>query len=301
MQSTTYGFIGLGNMGGPMAGRLIAAGHSLVVCEPNEAAAGRLVAQGARRVATPAEVADAVDTLFLSLPTPDVVQAVTLGAGGVAQGTRARAVVDLSTIGPRAAAQVASGLAERGMTYVDCPVSGGVPGAAKGTLAVIVACPRALHDALLPVLGVFGKVFFMGETAGQAQTMKLANNILSAAAVVITSEAVVMGVKAGLDPKIMLDVINAGSGRNTASADKFPRCVLPRTFDVGFAAALAYKDVRLCVDEAEHMGVPMVVGSAVREMLSITTAVMGPAADYSDVVRVCEKWAGVEVRPLTAL
>jgi 3-hydroxyisobutyrate dehydrogenase len=145
-------------------------------------------------------------------------------------------------------------------------------------------------------LAIFGKTFYLGEKAGQAQTVKLANNIMSVAAVAITSEAVVMGVKAGVDPKIMLDVINAGSGRNTASADKFPRCVLPRTFDVGFAAALAYKDVRLCVEEAEYIGVPMVVGSAVRELMSITLAVCGKDADFSDVVKVLESWAGVEVR-----
>jgi 3-hydroxyisobutyrate dehydrogenase-like beta-hydroxyacid dehydrogenase len=295
MAKTLIGFIGLGNMGTPMAGRLIAAGHELVVCDNNDAAAARLEAQGARRVATPAQVADEVDTLFMSLPTPDIVAAVVHGPGGVCEGRRVRRVVDLSTIGPRVAASVAAGLAERQIVYVDSPVSGGVPGAAKGTLAVIVACPKADFDDLQPLLSHFGKVFFMGEAAGQAQTMKLANNIMSAAAVAITSEAVVMGVKAGLDPKVMLDVINAGSGRNTASADKFPRCVLPRTFDVGFAAALAYKDVRLCVDEAEHMGVPMVVGSAVREMLAITTAVMGKDADFSDVVRVCERWAGVQV------
>lgn len=299
MPDKTLGFIGLGNMGGPMSGRLMAAGHGLVVCEPDDAAAQRLVARGARRVGTPAEVAAEVDTLFMSLPTPEVVQAVALGPQGLCEGGRLRRVVDLSTIGPRTAAAVAQGLAARGVVYVDSPVSGGVPGAEKGTLAVIVACARPVYDELVPLLSHFGKVFFLGEAAGQAQTMKLANNILSAAAVAITSEAVVMGVKAGLDPKVMLDVINAGSGRNTASADKFPRCVLPRSFDVGFAAALAYKDVRLCVDEAEHMGVPMVVGSAVREMLSITTAVMGPGADYSDVARVCERWAGVEIRPLS--
>lgn len=300
MSQQTLGFIGLGNMGAPMAGRLLDAGHRLVVCDPNEAAVAGLVARGARRVATPAQVASEVETLFLSLPTPDIVEAVALGAGGVGEGRKARYVVDLSTTGPRTATAVAQALARREMLYVDSPVSGGVPGATKGTLAVMVACPRAAYELLSPLLAVFGKLFFLGEKAGQAQTMKLANNIMSAAAVAITSEAVVMGVKAGLDPKVMLDVINAGSGRNTASADKFPRCVLPRTFDVGFSAALAYKDVRLCVDEAEHIGVPMVVGSAVREMLSITTSVIGKDADFTDVVRICEGWAGVEVRSLSA-
>lgn len=296
MSQQTFGFIGLGNMGAPMAGRLLDAGHQLVVCDPDDAAAARLVARGARRVATPAQVASEVETLFLSLPTPDIVEAVTLGAGGVCEGRQARRVVDLSTTGPRTAAAVAQALARREMLYVDSPVSGGVKGAIKGTLAVMVACPRSTYDALAPVLQIFGPLFFLGEKAGQAQTMKLANNIMSAAAVAITSEAIVMGVKAGLDPQVMLDVINAGSGRNTASADKFPRCVLPRTFDVGFSAALAYKDVRLCVDEAEHIGVPMVVGSAVREMLAITTSVIGKGADFTDVVRICEAWAGVEVR-----
>lgn len=296
MAPETLGFIGLGNMGTPLASHLLAAGHALVVCDSNDAAAERVAAMGARRVATPAEVAAEVETVILSLPTPEIVTAVALGPQGLQRGGRLRRVVDTSTIGPRAAAAIADGLAARDIVYVDSPVSGGVAGAVKGTLAVMVSCPRSLFAPLEPILARFGKVFFVGEKAGQAQTVKLANNLMSAAAVAITSEAVVMGVKAGLDPKVMLDVINSGSGRNTASADKFPRCVLPRTFDVGFAAMLAYKDVRLCVDEAEHVGAPMVVGSAVRAMLSITTSMFGEDADFTDVVRVCESWAGVEVR-----
>lgn len=296
MVNETFGFIGLGNMGTPLASHLLAAGHPLLVCDSSDAAAARLTALGAQRVATPAEIAAQVETVILSLPTPEIVSAVALGPDGLQQGGRLRHVVDTSTIGPRAAVAVAEALARREIVYVDSPVSGGVPGAVKGTLAVMVSCPRALYDTLSPILSRFGKTFFVGEKPGQAQTLKLANNMLSATAVAITSEAVVMGVKAGLDPKVMLDVINSGSGRNTASADKFPRCVLPRTFDVGFAAMLAYKDVRLCVDEAEHIGAPMVVGSAVREMLSITTSLFGKEADFTDVVRVCESWAGVEVR-----
>jgi 3-hydroxyisobutyrate dehydrogenase len=241
-------------------------------------------------------MADEMETIFLSLPTPQVVEEVCLGAGGLIGGRVVKQVVDLSTIGPRSAAAVAAALAERDILYIDCPVSGGVTGAVKGTLAVMFAGPRAVFDALSPVLTIFGKPFYLGDRAGQAQTVKLANNVMSATAVAITSEAVVMGVKAGIDPRVMLEVINAGSGRNTASADKFPRCVLPRTFDVGFAAALAFKDVRLCVEEAEHLGLPMLVGSAVREMLAITLAQVGADADFCDVVKVCEAWAGVEVR-----
>jgi len=295
MSKQILGFIGLGNMGGPMASRLIAAGHEVYVCDLNDAAANRLVSLGASRVATPAELAGKVETALLSLPTPDTVEQVALGTNGLSEGRKLKAVVDLSTIGPRVAVHVATSLRVCGIEYVDSPVSGGVAGAVKGTLAVMVSCRRELFDMLNPVLQKFGKTFFVGPNAGQAQTVKLANNVMSAAAVAVTSEAIVMGVKAGIDPKIMLDVINAGSGRNTASADKFPRCVLPRTFDLGFAAALAYKDVRLCVDEAERMGVPMIVGASVREMLAITLAQCGPAADFTDIVKVCESWAGVEV------
>ena len=296
MTKTTLGFIGLGNMGGPMASRLITAGHTLFVCDRDDAAASRLVMLGATRVATAAELADKVETILMSLPTPEIVQDVALAAGGLVEGNKVKIVIDLSTIGPRAAVQVAKGLRVRDIEYVDSPVSGGVTGAVKGTLAVMVSCRRNIYDSVEGVLQQIGKTFFVGAEAGQAQTVKLANNVMSAAAVAITSEAVVMGVKAGIDPKLMLEVINAGSGRNTASADKFPRCVLPRTFDVGFAAALAHKDVRLCVDEAEYMGVPMVVGAAVREMLAITLAHCGHDADFVDVVKVCESWAGVEVR-----
>ena len=147
-----------------------------------------------------------------------------------------------------------------------------------------------------PLLKNFGKVFFVGEKAGLAQVAKLGNNLLAAAAMVISSEALVMGVKAGIDPKIMLDIINAGSGRNSATQDKFPRSILPGTFDFGFATGLSYKDVRMCVDEAESMGVPMVVGAAVRQMLAVTNAKFGPTSDFTSITRVVEEWAGVEVR-----
>ena len=179
---------------------------------------------------------------------------------------------------------------------VDAPVSGGLKGARDGTLAVMISGPAEACEKVLPVLKVFGKIFMMGETPGAAQTMKLANNLLAAAALAVSSEAVVMGVKAGLDPKTMIDVINASSGRNSATQDKFPRAILPGTFDFGFATGLSYKDVRLCVDEAEALGVPMVLGAVVRQMLAVTNAKFGPDSDFTSIARVVEEWAGVEIR-----
>ena len=169
-------------------------------------------------------------------------------------------------------------------------------GAKAGTLAVMVSCPKPAYQTVEPVLKVFGKLFHAGEKPGLAQTAKLANNLLAATAMVATSEVMAMGVKAGLDAKVLIDIINASSGRNSASQDKFPRAILPRTFDFGFATGLSYKDVRLCVEEAEAMGVPMVVGGAVREMLAVTRARFGAGSDFTHIAKVLEEWAGVEIK-----
>ena len=296
MAEVAYGFVGVGRMGTPMTTRLLNAGHKVFIHDTNSPALAALEKLGAKKAASAAKLADEADVVFLSLPTPEIVQAVALGAGGVAEGSRAKRVVDFSTIGPRMAGIVHKALGARGIAYVDAPVSGGLKGARDGTLAVMVSCPKQIYADLEPVLKTFGKPFHLGEGAGQAQTMKLANNLLSVAAVAVTSEVMVMGVKAGLDPRVMLDVINSGTGRNSASLDKFPRSILPGTFDFGFFTGLAYKDVKLCIDEAEAMGVPMVCGAMVRQMLAVTNAVHGADSDFTSICKVVEDWAGVQVR-----
>ncbi|WP_408598425.1 NAD(P)-dependent oxidoreductase [Pseudomonas sp. PLMAX] len=295
MSQLSIGFIGLGTMGEPMATRLAQAGLNLTVFDLNEAAVDRLVALGAKRADSPAAVASQAEVVFASLPTPDVVQKVALGDQGVSSGSKVRIFVDLSTTGPRTAKLVAESLEKKGIVAVDCPVSGGAAGAAKGTLALMASCPTAIYDEVKPILDNLGKLIFCGEAPGLGQTMKLVNNLVSLTALAVSSEALVMGVKAGLDPQIMLDVFNAGSGRNSATADKIPRAVLPRTFDFGFTTGLSLKDTRLCLDEAEAMGVPMPVGSAVRQVLNMTRAAYGDNADFTRIVCLFEQWAGVEV------
>jgi 3-hydroxyisobutyrate dehydrogenase-like beta-hydroxyacid dehydrogenase len=285
----------VGRMGGRMCRRLIEAGYTLTVFDTSEEAVCELEKLGAKRAESPAAVASAAEIVLASLPFPPVVQAVALGPKGIIEGSRVKIFIDVSTTGSTYAKRVAEGLAAKGITAVDAPVSGGIAGAERGTVAVMVSCDDATFATVKPVLEVIGKIFHVGKRPGQGQTMKLMNNLLSATAMAITSEAVVMGVKAGLDPKQIIDVINAGSGRNSASQDKFPRCVLPRTFDFGFAVGLLNKDVRLCMEEAEALGVPMVVGSAVRQMLSIATASEGGDADMTEMVKPVEKWAGVQV------
>ncbi len=293
--SQDIGFVGLGRMGARMCGRLIEAGHALTVHDVNEEAVAALVARGAARAASPAAVADAAGLVFASLPSPAVVQETALGAAGVIRGSRIKTFVDLSTTGPRVAAAVAEGLAAKKIAALDAPVSGGITGAEKGTLTLMVSGPRTAYDAVEPVLNVFGRLFFMGETPGLGQTMKLANNLMAAASMAITAEGLAMGIKAGLDPKAMIDVLNVSSGKSAATLDKWPKAVLPRSFDFGFATALSFKDVRLCLDEAEAMGVPMVVGSAVRQMLAITLNTYGPDSDVTDTARLLESWAGLDV------
>ena len=290
MADRTLGFVGVGRMGSHMARRLVSAGHRVVIYDADPRALQRATATGADAAHSAADVASQADIVMASLPTPDIVKAVALSAAdGLVAGTRIRTFIDLSTTGPRVAAEVAEGLREKGIVAVDAPVSGGPSGAEKGTLAVMVSGPQALSEELLPLLSVIGKVFWVGETAGLGQTMKLCNNLLSAAAISITSEALVLGTKAGLDPAVMLDVINAGSGRNTATADKFPRCVVPRKFDFGFATGLLYKDVRLCLEEGERLGVPMIVGNAVRQLVGITKALKGEGSDITEIVQPVEQ------------
>ncbi|MBL8575686.1 MAG: NAD(P)-dependent oxidoreductase [Mesorhizobium sp.] len=292
------GFVGLGNMGGPMALRLVGAGHIPTVYDKSQTAIAEVVNAGAIAASTLEALTAKVETIFLSLPTPEVVLAV--GRTIAANPGSVKRVVDLSTTGPKSEMELADILAVAGIALVDSPVSGGVAGAKKGSLALMAAGPAEHFAVVEPLLTSLGKVIRVADEPGKAQVMKLINNICSAASLAITSEAMVMGAKAGLDPDIMVEVLNAGSGRTSASVDKIPRFVLPGTFDFGFAISLSLKDIRLCLEEAERLGVPMMVGNAVRMLFAITKADFGPDADMTAVIRPLERWASVEVRRATA-
>ncbi|GAA4709549.1 NAD(P)-dependent oxidoreductase [Pseudonocardia yuanmonensis] len=290
------GFVGLGRMGSRMAARLVGAGHDLVVYDVDAEAVKALVDLGATAAGSASEVANRAAVVLTSLPTPAIVLDVVLGPDGIAQGGAVRRVVELSTTGTRTACRLADELGPRGVTSIDAPVSGGTSGAEKGTLAVMVSAPPADFAALQPVLSVLGKVFHVGTEPGLGQAMKLVNNYLSAAALATTSEAMAVGAKAGLDPRMMLDVLNAGSGRNSATQDKFPRSVLPGTFDFGFATGLMEKDLGLFAEEAASLQVPLWVGSVVHQMWRQTRDQLGADSDFTSIARLVEGWAGVEVR-----
>ena len=290
------GFIGLGSMGGPMSRRLVEAGHKLTVFDTRKEAMEALVKLGATAARSPADVADRVETVMTSLPSLDIGLKVATGDDGLIRGNRVRRYVDLSTTGSRAAIKTAEILKERNIVQIDCPVSGGVAGAEKGTLAVMVSGPMEEVEPIRSALEVFGKVFYCGDKPGMAQSMKLANNFLSATGMAASCEAIAMGVKAGLDPSLMCDVINAGSGMNTGTTQKFPRSVLPGTFDYGFGMALMVKDVRLFLAEAQDYGIPIEVAQAVGKLWENALADHGPTSDFTEIAKTVEKGAGVQMR-----
>lgn len=293
-ETGTIGFIGVGVMGNPIAKHLIAKGHTVLAYDKSEQAVAALVAAGAKGAASIADVVDRAEIVFTSLPSPAVFTEVALGAGGVKDGKAVKIMVDLSTVGSRATRQAAAGLLDKGIDLVDAPVSGGAAGAQKGTLAVMVAGRPEAVARVRELLESFGKLFMVGPQAGQAQLLKLLNNMLSSTAFAITSEAFVAGVKGGLDPEVMMSAINAGSGRSGASQDKFMKQVLPRSFDFGFPIGSVCKDIGLAVEECEALGVPMWVGNTVRQLWNFAGRQDGMQRDMTELVTSIEHWAAPE-------
>jgi len=291
---TPIGFIGLGRMGARMAQRLLHAGRPIIVRDVSPDAVVALVEAGALAAESPVAVANRAEIVLVSLPTPEIVHEVLLGPDGVAHGSKVRIAVDLSTSGPALAKRVSEGLAAYGIASFDAPVSGGVAGARDGKLSLMTSGPQGHWDEIEPILAHFGKTFFMGETPGAGQTMKLVNNLLGATAIAVTAEGMTMGIKAGLDPARMIEVLNQSTGINSATRDKWPRSVLPRSFDFGFAAALSYKDMRLCVDEAEALGVRLHIGTYVRDLLKRVLEDVGQEADFTAMAKVVEADAGLD-------
>jgi 3-hydroxyisobutyrate dehydrogenase-like beta-hydroxyacid dehydrogenase len=241
---------------------------------------------------SPADVASKVETVLVSLPTPDIVKQVVLGAEGIAEGSTVKTYVDLSTTGPRVAAEVAAALAGKGIITLDAPVSGGVGGARKGTLAIMVSGPRNLCGELRQMFEVIGK-YLHRRQARHGPVDEARQQHGRPRRWRPRPRSVVMGVKAGLDPRVMIEVINAGSGANTAIRDKFPKAVPTRSFDYGFATGLMYKDVKLCLDEAERQHTPMWVQRGA-SALAGPTVISGLSPDFTTVVQLVEQWAGVQ-------
>lgn len=289
----TIGFIGVGDMGGPMARRLLGAGYPLVVHDISAASLEPILAAGAQQAADAEDVASKAETVMTCLNSLNAIREV---AAATARGSKIRTFIDLSTTGPTFAREIREIFAGTPVSMLDCPVSGAMKGAEEGTLSLMISGAESAYQAVRPMLEAIGKnLFYLGETPGGGQMMKLVNNYLSSMASVGTSEALVLGVKAGLDAQTMLDVINVSTGRNNASSVKMPEGVLKRRFHTGGRMTITSKDISLCLEEAERLGVPMRIGEVTKALFDQAIEEGYAAERSSAVIKVIEAKAGVIV------
>jgi 2-hydroxy-3-oxopropionate reductase len=262
------GYLGTGNMGQPMAGKLLNAGHDLCVYDISEEAMRPLLERQAQRVGSPKELADACDTVVVSLPTLEAFHSVLAGHDGLLVGKALKTLINSCTVGAPFVRELDARCSAQGVAVIDVPISGGVAGAKTGTLAVMVSGDAARVAELMPLFRLWGKtVVVAGDKPGAAQIMKLTNNMLCAVAFVATAEAMTMSGKAGIPPAAMLEILNNGTGRNFATMHVFPEAVLPGTFNVGATIDIIMKDVDLAIEQGEELGVPMWACQAVRLVL----------------------------------
>jgi 3-hydroxyisobutyrate dehydrogenase-like beta-hydroxyacid dehydrogenase len=286
------GVVGLGAMGSRIAVRLMEGGYSVTGYDPRPQAMDLVAAKGARAATSPRGVADVSEIVIASLPTPNAVREAVSSAAGVVRGTAVRGFVELSTVGPLAAAEVGRILDEAGIWCVDAPVSGAPAGAEAGTLTMMAAgAVEAIESARAVLERLARTIYVVGDQPGMGQIVKVINNLMSAAAIAITAEAMVLGVKADLDARTLLDVIANSSGSNSAVIDKFPRQVLTRRFDHGFRLELMAKDVALCLAEAQRRDVPMVLGAMVDQLWRLAAQQAETGDDCTTIVRMFEDWA----------
>ncbi|MCY1279446.1 2-(hydroxymethyl)glutarate dehydrogenase [compost metagenome] len=292
----SIGFIGLGAMGQRMARHLLEHGFGLELHDPDPQALAPLLARGARSHGSPREVADAAQVVLVCVPTPEIVEQVVLGENGVIHGESVRVLVDHSTTGPSMARRLEQALKERGISALDAPLAGGVAGAEAGTLSVMVGGPADAYARCQPAFAAFGrKVLHLGDAAGLGQTLKLVNNMIVGATLVATSEAVLFGIKAGLDPQQVLEMLNASTARSYTSENIVAGTVLRREFDFGFRLDLMRKDIRLFLAEAEANGAPAFTCAVVKQFFDQAVNSGEPSRDMTRVVQVLEGLAGVRI------
>jgi len=290
------GFLGIGNMGQPMAMKLIDGGHRLTVLDRNEDAMRPLLDRQASRGISPKDLADRHAIVIVSLPTLDAFRSVVFGEDGLLAGSALKILVNTCTVGVKFIREIEAAMGANGVTIVDSPISGGPSGARAGTLSVMVSGEPDAVATVRPLLALWGPTLTIaGDKPGAAQVLKLTNNILCAVAIAATSEAFVMGAKGGLNPEVMLRAINAGTGNNTATQTMFPRAVLPRTFDYGAALHILKKDIDLAIEQGEELGVPMWVCQATRLLFQHAIFADSENADLTSIVRFVERNANFEM------
>lgn len=285
---TRVAIVGLGRMGGALAVRLLGAGHEVHGADPVEAARERVIAAGGRASATAVGAIAGAEVVVLLLPDSNAVESV-LNHPAVREALAADAVVvDSGSSDPARTRALAEQLAASGIDLVDAPISGGVLGAENGTLTVMAAGPDDLLDRVAPVLDVFGRVVRVGPV-GAGHAVKALNNLLSASHLLLTSEAVLAGHRFGVEPSVLLEVVNGSSGRSGSSELKWPRYIVPGTYDSGFALALMVKDARIAQGLLEATGVDSAVAQATLADWQREMQELEPGADHTEIARWLER------------
>ncbi len=289
------GFIGTGNLGAAMVSGLLKAGFGVTVYDTDPKVLAPLAAQGARVAASARAVGDAATIVFACLPSVEVSRSVALAPDGVAAGKAIEIYVEVSTLGIEAIKAIADGMARYDIQVLDTPAvgGGGGSGVAEGKMALISAGPRAAFDRVAPVFAALTRnVFYVGEAHGLAQVCKVVNAAMAITGLTIACEAMVMGVKAGLDPQLLLDIVNAGSGRNVTTEERFARTVLARKFG-GNQLRIALKDMKLYAETAHALNVPAFVGANIAEIWQAANSRGG-----EHLIQFFEGFADIEVKRL---
>lgn len=295
----TIGFVGLGQMGAALAERLLAKEREMFVYDPRSTAVAALQAKGGKPARNLADLAAACDIVVCCLPEDKITLKV---ASELAVGGRVRLVIETSTVGRPCLEEMERVLSPANIALIDAPVSGGPRGARSGRTSMMAAGSVEAMVEAEDVLRMLSDHFFcVGNRVGQGQVMKLVNNLLSGVIMAGTYEALVMGAKAGLDPDVMVDVLNASSARNSATLEKVPQSILTGTFDFGASIRTITKDVRLGLQEADAQSVPMWASEAAGRLWRLAEISMDPEADYTSLIRLIEGFSGVEVRSRSTL
>jgi len=261
------GFIGLGAMGQPMSRRLLEAGYRLVVHDLRREAVEALVSKGAEAASSARDVAEKCRQVITIVPNSDAVEQVVFGPRGLLEGARAGDIlIEMTSAYPPSTLKVHQALSAKGIKMIDAPVSGGVVGAEAGTLSIMVGGEEATFEACRPILSVLGKNLFYIGGIGSGHTLKAINNFLSATTMAATSEALILADKLGLSPQRVIEVLQVSTGRSYATELKFPKFVLPRTFNSGFALDLMYKDIDTVTRMAKEYKVPMFLANLVQQL-----------------------------------
>jgi 3-hydroxyisobutyrate dehydrogenase len=292
------GFIGLGTMGQPMCRSILKAGYIVNVYDVNKAAVELLEKEGARPCDSPKELGENSNIVITMLPNSSIVEKVILGEGGLIEGlTPGSIIIDMSSSLPSSTQLIAGILKGKGISLLDAPVSGGPPGAASGKLSIMVGGEKDTYERCLPLLQVMGdKIFHVGGT-GAGHIVKAVNNMLFGATLAAACEAIVLGVKAGIAPEKLVEVISVSSGRCYAVDTKFPNIVFPRHFRPGFTTDLLYKDLDIALTLAKELKVPTSVSSVAQQLYMISQQKGFGSMDNTAVIKILEEIVGVEVKP----